>query len=59
MREDVERIAPKQGETEAVRIAKELEQLEKAKATQYLMAATAAQRHDEHRRSQQGERIES
>ena len=52
-REDAERNAANQAEAEAVRVAKELEQVEKAKATQELMAATAAKLR-EHRRPQQG-----
>ena len=57
VREDAERSAAKQAEVEAERVAKESERLEKAKATQELMAATAAKL-KEHRRPQQGERVE-
>ena len=54
---DVEWIAPKHVEIEAMRVAKELAELEKANANQELMAATAAHL-KEHRRRQQGERVE-
>ena len=56
VREDAERNAAKQAESEALRVAKELEQLEKAKATQELLAATAANK-KEQRRPQQCERV--
>ena len=55
--EDAERNAAKKAEAEAARVAKELEQLNKANATQELMAATAAQL-KEQRRPEQGERGE-
>ena len=54
VREEAERNAAKQAEAEALTVAKELEQLEIAKATQELMAATAAKL-KEHRRPQLGE----
>ena len=54
--EDAERNLAKQ-EAEALRVAKEVDQLEKAKATQELMAATAANL-KEQRRPQQGEPVE-
>ena len=59
MREDVQRIAAKQAEAEieSESVATELEQQEKAKATQELMAAIA-EKLKEHRRPQQGERVE-
>ena len=57
VREEAERNAAKQTETEALRREKEVEQLKKAKATRELMAATAAKL-KEHPRPQQGERVE-
>lgn len=55
--EDVERTAANQVEHETMRAAKELEQLEKAKATQEFMAGTAAQLM-EHRPPPQVKRVE-
>ena len=57
MQVDAGRIAAAQARDEADRVAKEIEQNAKAKATQELMAATAAQ-FKEHRRQQQGESVE-
>ena len=57
MRADLERIEENKAEIEAAREAKEVEQQEKAKATQELMAAIAANL-KEHRRPQQGGRVE-
>ena len=57
VREDAERNVDKQEEAEALRVAKEVEQLEKAKATQELRAATTAKL-KQHRLRQQGERLE-
>ena len=54
---DVERIAAKQVEAEAMRVANEVERLAKANATQALMAATVAQL-KEQGRPQQVERVE-
>ena len=58
-RQDVERIAAKQAEAkiEAERVAKELEQQEKAKATQELMVSIAAKLKKQGC-TQQGERVE-
>ena len=53
--QDAERNPAKQAE--AVRLEKELEQLEKAKVTHELRAAPAAKL-NEHRRPQQAERVE-
>ena len=57
VREDAERNAAKQAEAEAKRVAEELERLKIAKATEELMVATAA-KWKEHRRPQEGERVE-
>ena len=57
MRHDVERIAVKQAEAETMHVAKQVERLEKVKATQALMATTAAQL-KEQGRPQQVERVE-
>ena len=57
IREDLERNAAKQGEIEAKRVEDELERVEKEKIEKDLKAATAAKL-KEHRRPQQGERVE-
>ena len=56
MREADEPIAAKQPDVEATRVAKELEQFEKANATHWLMPATAAML-KEQKRPQQAERV--
>lgn len=57
VREDAERNAAKQSEAQVARVAKELEQDEKPKATQESATATAA-KFNEYRRPQQGKRVE-
>ena len=56
MRGDLERIAAKEVEIEAKRVAHELERAEKDKIAKELMETTAANL-KEHRRPQQGERV--